>query len=120
MYLMDLPYDLLYYIESILSIEDLISWKTTVKSVSVWKSNHIFKNGYTKLMNSFQKIKIRNTCVQCTHACITQAEWSDGRKISFLPWCTIHINPLILQGIELYCLSGPQINDIHNNYLLRI
>ena len=108
MNILDLPLDIILKIEELLPVNDLCQWR--VVRYFEWNFGHLYRYGFHKLRERMNAKRQRMRCIQCNHCCITEIEWVNGLRRAYVPWCTIHIDPTILNGIELYCVGGLDVN----------
>ena len=107
-WLTTLPEELLTMIENLLNMDDLVKFYTS--------RNLVIQ--YNKLMPhlisilSKWKIKKRKYCAQCKHDTLTCVEWKNNLKRDWIPWCTLHSNPCLLNDIEVYCIGSLDLEGV--------
>jgi hypothetical protein len=104
-----LPLDIVSVIEEFLSIHDLVQFYTSRNLILAYST---IQPRILKKLSSW-KTRKRKYCAQCKHDAITCIEWTNDVKRDWIPWCTVHVNPCILNGIEFYCIGSLDVQGRH-------
>ena len=108
-----LPLEIIWTIERFLQLNDLVQFYTSRNLIATYTTMKPFI--LKKLSN--WNVKKRKYCAQCRHDAISCVEWKNRLKRDWIPWCTIHVNPCILNDIEFYCIGSI---DIQGQQIIRI
>lgn len=100
--------DILELIEEFMDVTTFCNWRFIRKVM--WNTKHITK--YATL--DLKTLKKNQKCVylKCPHQCLTELCWKGGFQKQYIPWCAIHVNPLILNDIDVYCVGGLDIDGV--------
>jgi hypothetical protein len=106
-----LPEDVLCHIATFMDTTTLCNWRIVVPFS--WNTRHVYDYGAHTVSKKMKHKKYTRKCVMCKHQCITSISWMDGRSVDFVPWCVLHIDPQILENIDMYCFGDIDLESMY-------
>ena len=103
-----LPLEVIEHIEKFLNMQSLVHFYNSRNIVLTYKKLvPVIANEL-----SLRKVKKRKFCAQCRHDAVTFIEWTPNLKRDWIPWCMLHVDPCIFNGVEFYCIGSLDINGV--------
>jgi len=108
MFLLDFHEDILLHVEQFMDVDTFKNWRFVLKTKWNIKlvTKHCIKTFENRTCLSPRKCVVFN----CNHPCLTQLNWIDNNVKDFVPWCAVHIDPIILKEIDMYCIGCLEIH----------
>lgn len=108
MRLLDIPCDLLGYMEGYLNVADFSAWRLVARRA--FRARHIVDYSHSRLQVLTRPRNIIRRCALCNDDALSQLEWMDGSRRKTVPWCATHIDADILRDIDVYCVRSLGVN----------